>query len=76
MTTNFSENIFSKTKETKLLTENNLIRSIASNIINNDRSEYNVGIECFYCYEAMNDLRIWALVKNKKSIQTVLFSAR
>ena len=36
MTTKFSENIFSKTKETKLLTENNLIRSIASNIINND----------------------------------------
>ena len=67
MTTKFSENIFSKTKETKLLTENNLIRSIASNIINNDRSEYNVGIECFYCWhEAMNDLRIWALVKNKK----------
>ena len=50
MTTKFSENIFSKTKETKLLTENNLIRSIASNIINNDRSEYNVGIECFYCW--------------------------
>jgi len=77
MTTKFSENIFSKNKETKLLTENNLIRSIASNIINNDKSEYNVGIECFYCWhEAMNDLRIWALVKNKKEyINCAVFSS-
>ncbi len=71
MTTKFSENIFSNTEEPKLLTDNNLIRSIASNIINKDKSEYNVGIECFYCWhEAMNDLRIWALVKSNQQFAT------
>tara|TARA_Y100000766_G_scaffold189524_1_gene162935 strand:- start:33 stop:554 length:522 start_codon:yes stop_codon:yes gene_type:complete len=65
MTTKFSENIFSNTEETKLITDNNLIRSIASNIINKNECQYDIGVECFYCWhEAMNDLRIWTLVKN------------
>ncbi len=30
--------------------------------------EYNIGIECVYCWhESMNDLRIWALIKNRNN---------
>ncbi len=77
MTTKFSEKILHKTEESKLLTDNNLIRSIASNIINKNKSEYNIGIKCFYCWhEAMNDLRIWALVKsNHQNVTCAVFSS-
>ena len=73
MTTRFSNSILHKTEEVGLV-DNNLIRSIATNIINHDKCEYNIGVECFYCWhEVMNDLRIWALVKNKneKSVSAV-----
>lgn len=77
MTTKFSENTFSNAEESKLLTENNLIRSIASNIINRNQFEYNIGVECYYCWhEAMNDLRIWTLVKsNHENATCAVFSS-
>ena len=73
MTTRFSNSILHKTEEVGLV-NNNLIRSIATNIINHDKCEYNIGVECFYCWhEVMNDLRIWAIVRNKneKSVSAV-----
>jgi hypothetical protein len=66
MITKFSETVFDKTKRSNLK-DNNLIRSIASNIINKNKCEYEIGIECFYCWhDVMNDLRIWTLVKGKQ----------
>ena len=67
MTINYKANVFDKSKSINS-TGVDVIRSIATSIIDKKHKEYNIGIECVYCWhESMNDLRIWALIKNRNN---------
>jgi|TARA_B100001750_G_scaffold247674_1_gene274295 hypothetical protein len=67
MTINYKANVFDKSKSVNSA-DVDVIRSIATSIIDKKHKEYNIGIECVYCWhESMNDLRIWALIKNRNN---------
>ena len=58
MTINYKADVFDKSKSVNP-TGVDVIRSIATSIIDKKHKEYNIGIECVYCWhESMNDLRI------------------